>query len=182
MERFADAFCRLLTTLIAVMLAVLVIMVFSNVVLRYAFNSSITVTEELGRWLFVWITFIGAAVALRERSHLGTDALVSRLSPRGKKICIALGHLIMLYVCWLVLRGSVEQARINWDVLAPSSQLSMATLYMAGVVFAVLAGLMLLLDLWSLLRGRMSDEQLVMVQESEDLTALNQREREGRAS
>jgi TRAP-type C4-dicarboxylate transport system permease small subunit len=178
MERFADAFCRLLTTLIAVLLALMVVMVFGNVVLRYAFNSSITVSEELGRWMFVWITFIGAAVALRERTHLGTDALVARLPPRGKKACIVIGHLTMLYVCWLVLDGSLQQTRINWDVVAPSSQLSMAFLYMAGVVFAVLAALMLALDLWLLLRGRLGDEQLTMVQESEDLASLN-RERGG---
>ncbi len=172
MERFVDSFCRMLTALIAAMLVLMVVLVFGNVVLRYAFNSSITVSEEIGRWLFVWITFIGAVVALRERSHLGTDALVSRLSPRGKKICIGIGHLTMLYICWLVFQGSLEQTKINWDVLAPSTQWSMAILYLSGVVFAVLGSVMLLLDLWLLLSGRIRDEQLVMIQESEELAAL----------
>ena len=43
----------------------MVVMVFGNVVLRYGFNSGITVSEELSRWLFVWMTFLGAIVALR---------------------------------------------------------------------------------------------------------------------
>lgn len=172
MERFVDGFCRALTALMAAMLVLMVVLVFGNVVLRYGFNSSITVSEELGRWLFVWITFMGAVVALRERSHLGTDVLVSRLPPRGKKICIVLGHGTMLYICWLVFKGGLEQTRINWDVLAPSTQWPLAVVHAAGVVFAVLGSVMLLLDLWLLLRGRISDEQLVMVQESEDLAAL----------
>jgi len=57
----------------------MVVLVFTNVVMRYAFNSGITISEELSRWLFVWMTFMGAIVALRERAHLGTDTLVSRL-------------------------------------------------------------------------------------------------------
>ena len=63
----------------------MVVLVFGNVVLRYAFNSGITVSEELSRWLFVWLTFLGAIVALREHGHLGTEVLVSRLGPRGRQ-------------------------------------------------------------------------------------------------
>ena len=66
-------------------LLLMVVLVFGNVVLRYVFNSSITLSEEISRWLFVWITFMGAVVALREHAHLGTDALVSRLPPAGQE-------------------------------------------------------------------------------------------------
>ena len=150
----------------------MVVLVFGNVVLRYAFNSSIIVSEELSRWLFVWITFLGAVIALREHAHLGTDALVSRLPPVGKKVCLVIGHLTMLYVCWLVFEGSLEQTKINADVMAPSLQWPMAWVYAAGIVFAISGGLMLLLDLWLLVSGRVADDQLVMIQESEDLASL----------
>ena len=67
MGRIIDLYCRLLKCTIAFCLAVMVVLVFGNVVLRYAFNSGITVSEELSRWLMVWLTFLGAIVALRER-------------------------------------------------------------------------------------------------------------------
>ena len=51
----------------------MVVLVFGNVVLRYGFNSGITVSEELSRWLLVWLTFLGAIVAVREHAHLGVD-------------------------------------------------------------------------------------------------------------
>jgi TRAP-type transport system small permease protein len=171
--RAIDSFCRALTALMAVALMVMVVLVFGNVVLRYGFNSSITVSEEVSRWLFVWIAFMGAVVALREHTHLGTDALVSRLPPLGKKICFALSHLAMLYVCYLVFKGSLEQTRINMDVLAPSTQVPMAAVHAAGVVFSATAAVMLLLDLWLLVSGRVKDEELVMTRESEDLATLN---------
>ena len=173
MERVADLYCKLLCALMALALFVMVVLVFGNVVLRYAFNSGITVSEELGRWLFVWVTFMGAVVALREHAHLGTDALVARLSPLGKKICLVVGHLIMIYICWLIYEGSMAQTKINWDVLAPSSQLPLAIVYAAGVFFAVSGGVMLVLDLWLLATGRVADDQLVMIQESEDAAALS---------
>jgi len=170
--RIIDSFCRALVAAMAVALMIMVALVFGNVVLRYLFNSSITVSEELSRWLFVWITFMGAVVALREHAHLGTDVLVSRLPPLGKKVCFALSHLAMLYVCYLVFKGGVEQTRINMDVLAPSTQWPMATVHAAGVAFSATAAVVLLLDLWLLIRGRVKDEELVAVQESEDLASL----------
>ncbi len=173
MERLVDAFCRALSALMAVALMAMVVLVFGNVVLRYGFNSSITQSEEIGRWLFVWVTFMGSVVALREHAHLGTDALVARLPPMGKKVCLVVGHITMLYVCWLVFKGALEQTKINMDVLAPSTQLPMAVLHAAGVAFSVCAGVVLLLDLWLLFTGRMKEDDLVMIQESEDLAALN---------
>ena len=173
MVKVIDTVCRAVTALMAVALMIMVALVFGNVVLRYGFNSSITQSEEISRWLFVWITFMGAVVALREHTHLGTDALVSRLPPLGKKICFTLAHLAMLYVCYLVFRGALEQTKINMDVLAPSTQLPMAILHAAGVAFSVCAGIVLLLDLWLLVSGRVKDEELVMTQESEDLAAVN---------
>ena len=50
----------------------------------------------------------------------------------------------------------------------------MAIVYFAGVVFAVSAAVMLLLDLWLVLSGRVGEDGLVMIQESEDLGALEQ--------
>ena len=62
----------------------MVILVFGNVVLRYGFNSGIAISEELSRWLLVWLTFLGAIVALREHAHLGVDTLVRALSARAE--------------------------------------------------------------------------------------------------
>ena len=163
MTRLIDGYCRLLEWTIALVLALMVVLVFGNVVLRYAFNSGITVSEEISRWLFVWLTFLGAIVALKEHGHLGSDMLVSRLPVLGKKICLILGHLLMLYITWLLFSGSLAQARINWDVEAPVTGASVAIFYGAGVVFAVSAGVLLLRDTWRALTGQLSEAELVMV-------------------
>ncbi len=152
MNRLIDNYCRLLDVLTAVFLAIMVVLVFGNVVLRYAFNSGITVSEELSRWLFVWLTFLGAIVAVRKQGHLGTDVLVSRLRPVGKRLCLVITHLLMLWITWLLLKGSWQQVVINADVRAPVTNLPMAIVYAAGVVFAASTGLLFVLDLIQLLR------------------------------
>jgi len=80
----------------------MVVLVFGNVVLRYGFNSGISVSEELSRWLFVWLTFMGAIIGLREHAHLGTDMLVGRLGPLGKKVCLVGAYALMLLMCWML--------------------------------------------------------------------------------
>jgi TRAP-type transport system small permease protein len=167
-SRAIDAFCRLIEILIAACLALMVAMVFGNVVLRYAFNSGIIVAEEVSRWLFLWVTFLGAIVALKEHAHLGTDFLTARLPLRGKKVCLALGHLLMLYATWLVFSGALAQTRINLRVEAPVTGASMAFVYGTGVVFAIFAAVLLLRDLWRILAGRLAEDELVMVRGSEE--------------
>src|SRR5256714_4549139 len=168
MNRAIDAAGRLIERLIALLLAVMVVMVFGNVVLRYGFNSGIVVSEELSRWLFLWVTFLGAIVALKEGAHLGSDFLVSRLPVLGKKICLVVGHLLMLYATWLLVSGSLAQARINLHVEAPVTGASMAFVYGTGVVFAVFAMLLLLRDLWRIVTGRLAEEELVMIRGTEE--------------
>jgi TRAP-type C4-dicarboxylate transport system permease small subunit len=167
-NRAIEGFCRLIEILIAVFLAVMVAMVFGNVVLRYAFNSGIVVSEELSRWLFLWVTFLGAIVALKEHAHLGSDFVVSRLPVLGKKICLVVGHLLMLYATWLLFSGALAQARINLDVEAPVTGASMAFVYGTGVVFAVFAAVLLLRDLWRILSGRLAEDELVMIKGTEE--------------
>lgn len=168
MNRLIAGYCRLLEIIAVALLALMVVLVFGNVVLRYAFNSGITVTEELSRWMFVWTTFLGGVVALRHHGHLGTEFLVGRLGRRGRKLCLGLGYLLMLFVCWLLFRGALEQTVLNWNVSAPSSGASLAWFYAAGVVFAVSAAVILAVELFRLITGRMRDEDLVIIRESED--------------
>jgi TRAP-type transport system small permease protein len=176
-DKGASAYCKLLEVLLVVLMAAMVAMVFGNVVLRYVFNSGITVSEELSRWAFVWMTFLGAIIAVKEGGHLGTDMLVGRLGITGKKVCLALAETLMLYCCWLIYAGSLAQTRINLDVEAPVSGWSMGWLSGIGVVFAVSAALFHLLKLGQLFSGRLRDDELVAVQESEDLAQLQSGDR-----
>ena len=169
MERILDLYCAVLKGVIALCLAVMVVLVFGNVVLRYGFNSGITVSEELSRWLLVWLTFLGAIVAVREHAHLGVDTLVRMLSPAAKRICFIVNYGLMLFADWLLLAGSWRQTMINVDDRAPATGLSLGIFYFVGVVFGVSAGIMLLYDLFRVISGRAGEADMVAVRESEEV-------------
>ena len=90
MKTLTDLFFRLAEALLVLMLCAMVVMVFGNVVLRYGFNSGLDFSEELSRFFFIWITFLGAIIAMREKAHLGLDTLVRLLPRAGRKVCFGL--------------------------------------------------------------------------------------------
>ena len=168
LQKILDRYCQFLSALMVFALALMVVLVFTNVVMRYAFNSGITVSEELSRWLFVWVTFLGAIVAMHEGAHLGTDMLVSRLSVKGKKVCLVLGHLLMLYICWLLFKGSLDQVKVNLESTSAVMETSMAVFYASGMVCAASGAVILVNHLLRLVRGDLSDDELIGIRESEE--------------
>ena len=169
MGRIIDLYSEGLKALIALFLVVMVVLVFGNVVLRYGFNSGITISEELSRWLFVWMIFLGAVVALRQHAHLGVDTLVRALPAWGKRACFVTSYGLMLYADSLLFLGSWKQMLITAGDRAPATNLSVGLFYLAGVVFGLSAGIVLLYDLWRVITGRASEDEMVAVAESEEL-------------
>ncbi|MCK1654737.1 TRAP transporter small permease [Bradyrhizobium sp. 149] len=168
MARILDLYCTLLKGIIAAFLAVMVVLVFGNVVLRYGFNSGIAISEELSRWFLVWLTFLGAIVAMREHAHLGVDTIVRMLPAVGKRVCFIVNYCLMLFADWLLLSGSWRQTIINIDDRAPATGLSLGIFYGVGVIFGVSAGVILLYDLFRVISGQASEADMVAVRESEE--------------
>src|SRR5919198_5562393 len=178
MQKVYAAYFHFLKFLIALFLAIMVVLVFGNVVLRYGFNTGITKSEELSRWLFVWLTFLGAIVAMREHGHLGVDTVVKRLPVTGRKACLVVSQLLMLYATWLLLRGSWEQTLINLDVAAPATGLSTGLFYGVGIVFSVSVASILFSDLYRVFSGRMREDELVQVKDSEEQEEFEELQKE----
>ena len=168
MKKFVDCCMHGLSFILVVLLAVMVVLVFGNVVLRYGFNSGILVSEELSRWLFIWITFLGSLIAMRENGHLGSNFIVRAFPAKGRRISLLAGRLLMLYICWLLFQGSLEQTQINLSVAAPVTGLSSAWVYASGVVFSIAASLILLGDLYRLATGSMETVDNYIKEDGED--------------
>ena len=169
MKKSIDLFFRLLELLVVVSLVAMVIMVFGNVVLRYGFNSGITVSDEMSRYCFIWLTYIGAMIAMRERGHLGVDTLVKHLPVNGKKACLFLSETLMLFCNALFLLGTWKMHDLQVSNVSPVVGISMIWIYGIGYVVAVVMGLFNINVLYRLLTGRLSEDELVQVVESEDV-------------
>ena len=158
--------------LMAGMLALMMVLVFGNVVLRYGFNSGIVVSEEMARFLFVWLTFIGAIVAMRENTHLGVDSLVRMLSRKGKQWMYGASNVLMLGCSLMLFWGSWLQTKINWNTPSAVLEIPMALMYGIGMVAAAGIGVIIVGNLYLLFTGRLDDAQLVQTADSEEPTEV----------
>jgi TRAP-type C4-dicarboxylate transport system permease small subunit len=172
MKVFTDLFFRLAEFTLVAMLSLMVIMVFGNVVLRYGFNDGIIISEELSRYLFIWITFLGAIVTMRDNAHLGLDSLVRRLSLRGKKLAFAVSNILMLGCCALMFYGTFKQHGINASTRSPVLEVPMIWIYGVGYLTSVAMGLMIAAKLVALARGQFQESDLIQIQDSEE-TAIS---------
>ena len=141
LRRFDRHFLRLNRALLMLLLALMAILVFANVVLRYTTGDSIVWAEELSRYLMIWLTFLGAGLVLRYGGHLAIDNLqnvasagIGRLLRALIVLCIAGFALAMI---WL---GSLYILRA-WDQTTPVMELPFGLVYSAlpvGFVFLLL--------------------------------------------
>lgn len=160
MARFEQAFFRLLEKLMVVLLAGMVVMVFGNVILRWVANSGILVSEEMSRFFFVWLTFIGAVVVMREHSHLGVDAFVARLGSRGRLACMVASDLLILLCCVVFFWGTYKQHAVNASNYATVTGISMLWVFGVGYFTAIMIGGMVTVRLVRALRGQVTEREL----------------------
>jgi len=180
--RIKGALLRGVENLLIVGFVAMIAMVFGNVVLRYAFNSGITASEELSRLLFVWLTFGGAFLVAREGGHLGMTTLVLMLGQRGRWWCRFAAESLSLFCMVLLVAGCWSQTAINIDNHAPVTGVPLAMTYLAGLVCGLGIGALNLLTIVALLRGQIGEDELVIGAESEELSAFEaQQRREARS-
>lgn len=125
---------RAIEALAAAMLAAMVVMVFGNVVLRYGFNSGIAVSEELSRFLFVWLVFMGSVLAARRREHLGMDSFRNLFGRRGRRALDIVAEFCVAALSAMFLSGAVQMALLTADDSLPITGLPTWTVYSAAIV------------------------------------------------
>ncbi|CAN1532723.1 DctM TRAP-type C4-dicarboxylate transport system, small permease component [Rhabdaerophilaceae bacterium] len=153
-------FFQFLEALLVILLAGMVLMVFGNVILRWFADSGIQVSEELSRYFFVWLTFIGAVVVARENAHLGVDALVRMLGPGGRLFCMIASDSLVLLCCIIFFWGTWKQAPINYTIAAPVTGINMLWVFGVGFFTSVGIGAMVLMRLLRALTGRLRHGEL----------------------
>jgi TRAP-type C4-dicarboxylate transport system permease small subunit len=160
LRQIEHGFFRFLELVLVALLAGMVLMVFGNVLMRWFFNSGIAISEEMSRFFFVWLTFIGAVVVARENAHLGVDALTRQLGPRGRLVCMVLGDALVLLCCAVFFWGTFRQAPLNATNIAPVSGLNMLAVFGVGFFTSLGIGAFTVMRLWRALTGTLRPGEL----------------------
>lgn len=171
-KALADHLTRALEVVMVLCLVVMLVMVFGNVILRLFFNTGIDLSEEIPRFAFVWMTFLGAIVGMRRRAHLGVDILVQALPVLGRRICWGLSQAVMLVCCVYIVYGTWLQHEIIEGNASPVAQLSMLWVFGVSYLTGSAIGLICLSNLVRLIAGKVSDDELIDVHEEGMVDAL----------
>jgi TRAP-type C4-dicarboxylate transport system permease small subunit len=154
--------------MMAACLSLMGILVFANVVMRYFFNSGIPWGEELARFLFVWVIFLGSINALRKNNHLGFSSLVQVMPTIIKKLFYLVSCILMIVCLWQLFEGSIEMTLMTVDSLAPATGIPMAFMYGVGIITSVSMFIIVCYNLYCALFVKGAIDRLVVMKESED--------------
>lgn len=160
MKTLNKLFYKLLDHILVACMSVMFVLLFANVMLRFFTNDSIDIAEELPRFLFVWVTFFGAIIALRENTHINVNIVVSRLPKLGKQICW-LTRQVIIFICGgYIFYGTWLQYEILLYNLSPVMMISMILVYGVSYIAGFVFSLYSLINIIRFVTGRVTDQEL----------------------
>lgn len=111
---------------------------FAAVIWRYGLNSSLTWSEELTRYMFVWVVFLGAAIGVRRRNHIAVDLLSGRVGSRGDATLTWIERIATLAFAGFVAIPGWTFVLVGMSNLSPALEIPMGLVYAAPVVGSLL--------------------------------------------
>ena len=141
-----DKLWNIIDVILAALMMAMIVLVFTNVVLRYGFSSGLRPSVELSRLGFVWVVMLGAVTVLRRGEHLAVSEFTEALFPQAVPYLRKIIWLIILVSVSMLFWGSWEQTVANWQNISQLTGLPTGLFYLAGAISGVLMALIALVN------------------------------------
>lgn len=138
MEKLATILAKILSYLCIIALALLSAIVLVQVVSRF-FDVSLPATEELARLLIVWLTFLGSALAIHEKMHLGVRYFVNLASERYQRMIDTLIYILVAVLLAVLVFYGFSLSMTALTTASATMRLPMAVFYLAIPVSSLFA-------------------------------------------
>jgi TRAP-type C4-dicarboxylate transport system permease small subunit len=102
-----------------------------QITLRYVFNVGLSWSEELVRFVFVWATFLAAAIGIREHIHIGVDAVVNLLRPALRRYADTVVYLVIIAFGVIMITAGIQVVQLTHSQLSPAMMMPMSYVYIA---------------------------------------------------
>ncbi len=160
LEAISKKCMTVLEVILVIMLAGMLILVGLNVMLRIFANSGIDFAEEVPRFMFIWLIFCGAVLAMKNNTHINVNMVVGLVSRPIQKLFYFITQSLILVCGWYITYGTLDLHTIIYDNASPVLQIS--TLWVYGVTYITGPGLMILAfcNLIRLARNTVTDAEL----------------------
>jgi len=128
-SRFDENLAKGEAAVLIAIVSVMTVVVFLQVLYRYVFAQSLQWSEELARYLFVWLSIFGAALALQKKGHFGLDLFYKMLSTRWQRFIKFPVYLLMGIVIFVILFHGTILVQKTVLQESPAMGISMAWAY-----------------------------------------------------
>jgi TRAP-type C4-dicarboxylate transport system permease small subunit len=140
--------------LLAILIGVLVVFLTVSVIARYALDIGLSWSDEASRLLFIWTVFVGFAVGVRHRAHIGVDFVIDRLPSKQRWLVeIVQDAAILIFSIIFTVQGWIT-VKFSFLQRLPGLDVSIAWLYFAVLVAGVLMTIYAIFNLWDTMRGK----------------------------
>ena len=138
LQRLSSVLRRCTETAIMVLMAFLVVVVVLSVIFRYILISPLTWSEEVGRYVMIWVGFLAASIAMREGLHVGVDFVVQWVRPGTAVWLRGLARGAMVVFLLVVMGYGFFLVTNLWDQWSPVMGIRMTWPYLAIPVGSLL--------------------------------------------
>lgn len=168
MQKVIDRLFKGIDYLTGILTGCMVLFVFLNVVLRMIFNSGLTWSEELSRYLFVFVTYIGGISAMYSNGHFGVDTLVSRVKPKLQLIFYIISQIIITAVMLILVHGSLKMVVQSKASVTAALSIPYSFLYGVGILTGIAIALIAVMHIIYAIKNKDQISKLVCMSEAED--------------
>jgi TRAP-type C4-dicarboxylate transport system permease small subunit len=173
-KKFLDTLFRGVEILIAFFLAVMIVLVFMNVVFRYLFSKGFAWSEEIARLCFIYLVYLGSIGAMRDNQHLIIDSILSRVPVIVQRIIYFLVQAAVIWLMVILIQGSwglmIQNLRDNWVATKFPTYL----VYAAGFVTGIAIGIIALANMFRLIILKMPVADLLKIREEPDTDQMQE--------
>ncbi len=153
-DKFLHYLGKLIEAALILGSVVIVGMVTAEVILRKGFGTSLIITEELARYMLVWLVFLAGALGIRDKSHIRINAMVKHLSPRKQIVLALCAHGMSLIFLALLFIESVRILPSQFSQMCITFDVSIFYFYLAIPIGCVLMALYTVPKIRDILAGR----------------------------
>ena len=168
MNKLMDKLFKGIDYFTGILTGLMVVFVFLNVVLRTFFNSGLTWSEELSRYLFVYVTYIGAISAMRVNGHLGVDTLISRMKPQVQMVMYVVSQTLIAVIMGILIYGSYKMVLQNTASKTAALGIPYSVLYFSGIITGVSIAIMAIVNIAHAVTHPSEISQIVTMSTSDD--------------
>jgi TRAP-type transport system small permease protein len=128
-KRLVETLNGIIKWILIILFFVMVVVVFLQVLFRFVLHQPLAWTEELGRYLLVWITFLGAGYGMSVKAHPSIELFFEKAGSSLKKVLTVISTLLIIFFFWQVIANSFEFISRSMTQTSPVLRLPMGFVY-----------------------------------------------------